>query len=91
VKERVRKAAAWLADDRKTVPFAIVVGVALLKFGLEGLERRVSALESRGWVPVDDLATVGDLVNLEGRLTAGGEVIEASAEEVQPATEPGTP
>jgi hypothetical protein len=40
-----------------------------LKMVLESHTTRIAALEARGWVPLDDVATVGDLVNMEGRLT----------------------
>ncbi len=37
-------------------------------FWVASTDARVSRLESRGRVPVDDVATIGDLVNLEHKL-----------------------
>jgi len=57
-------------------------GIRLLAQSADG---RISALESRGWVPQDDVATIGDLIKLEERL--GGEALEPTDEE-DPATAP---
>jgi hypothetical protein len=59
----MRRLYGWLQLDQPSIRFAI--GAALMSFGLDlvtrSTERRFAELEKRGWSPVDDVATVGDL------------------------------
>ncbi len=64
---------------RALLPVAggIALGISLcfVVAAVGTLDHRVWRLEQRGWVPVDDVATVGDLIRLEARLC--GDALEA--------------
>jgi hypothetical protein len=62
---------AWLRKDTTQRHFAIgmvALAASSIDFLLRDTDRRLDALEERGLVPIDDLATVGDLGKLEKRI-----------------------
>jgi hypothetical protein len=91
--EPFRRAWEWSKTPEAVTAFGIVLAVQGLRIALEGIEGRVKALESRGWAPLDDVATVGDLVRLEEKLDGEPlppeeERLEAEAEEAAAARDP---
>lgn len=59
------------ADTQRAINLALVTaGAAAAKRLFEEYHGRLAALEERGLVPIDDLATVGDLAKLEERVSA---------------------
>jgi hypothetical protein len=71
VKRHLARLKAWAKRDKVQQTFAIglvALGASSLRFLLEDHDKRLRDLEERGLVPLDDLATVGDLAKLEGRV-----------------------
>lgn len=69
----LKRLGAWFRKDvtqRSLMVLGVAFGGTCLKMLLEETHTRLDALEERGLVPIDDLATVGDLGKLEGRLLA---------------------
>lgn len=69
----MKRVKAWARKDstRRTLLVACVaLGAGSLRLLLEETHTRLDALEERGLVPIDDLATIGDLGKLEGRVVA---------------------
>jgi hypothetical protein len=59
------------ADTQRTLNIALVTaGAAAARRLFLEYHGRLVALEERGLVPIDDLATVGDLAKLEDRVSA---------------------
>lgn len=68
---RLKQIWAWYRTDkvqRAVALGAIAAGGAGAKMLWADAHKRLDALEERGLVPIDDLATVGDLGKLEGRM-----------------------
>jgi hypothetical protein len=76
----MRRFLDWLSDPKRSM----ALGIGLTSVGLDlvfrGIQRRLDSLESRGWTPIDDVATVNDLNELERRVARSG---------LRPADEPG--
>ena len=71
--------AAWLSrpDVRRAIDLAVLAaGADAGRRLLVDIHERLSKLERRGMVPRDDLATLGDLAKLEGRLAAAGALVD---------------
>lgn len=69
----MRRLRSWWdkpATQRGFMVLGVAFGGSCLKMLLEETHTRLDALEERGLVPIDDLATVGDLGKLEGRILA---------------------
>jgi hypothetical protein len=67
----MRRLREWARKDsnrRRLLVMGVAFGGTCLEFLLEETHTRLEALEERGLVPIDDLATVGDLGKLEGRI-----------------------
>jgi hypothetical protein len=71
VKARVRQAVAWFRKDKtqRALQIAVVaLGAKCLQNLLEDTEKRLSALEDGGLVPLDDVVTLKDHSKLESRM-----------------------
>jgi hypothetical protein len=71
MKRRVRQAFAWFRKDttQRAIQLALVgLGANALNTLLKDTEKRLSALEDGGLVPLDDVVTLRDHSKLESRL-----------------------
>jgi hypothetical protein len=77
----LRRLSAFLRDEDRRYLLATATAGIVLSFWIRESGERIHRLESRGWTPVDDLVTIGDLVRLEERLS--GDALPPTAEEGQ--------
>jgi hypothetical protein len=80
------RALAWVRAKLDDPRAQFAVGAGLVTLGLDLLVRniggRLELLESRGWTPMDDVATVGDLEQLRADVVPGPD--GTAAEEAGP-------